>query len=357
MAEESVQRKIIHIDMDCFYAAVEVRDNPTYRGQPIAVGGRSDRRGVIATCSYEAREYGVRSAMPSAHARKLCPELVILPPNMKKYKAESEKIRQIMARYTDKIEPLSLDEAYLDTSHSEAFRGSATLIANAIRDDIYRVTKLTASAGVAPSKFLAKIASDWNKPNGIKVITPDDVDDFVFHLPVAKIHGVGKVTAQKIRNLGINTCGELRELSQAELIKKFGRFGDTLYRFARGIDNREVKARSERKSVSVERTYSEDMSTLQECQQELPHLTSRLSVRLGGGDNIHRIQKLFVKLKFSDFTITTIETSARRLDVNVFYELLEQAFERKQLAVRLMGIGVRLREAPTQFEQLDIPFP
>ena len=229
-------RKIIHVDCDCFYAAIEMRDDPRLADKPLAVGGSAERRGVIATCNYEARAYGVRSAMPSRQALQLCPDLLIVKPRMDAYKAVSQDIHGIFRDYTDLIEPLSLDEAYLDVSACSHFAGSATRIADAIRRRVARELRITVSAGVAPNKFLAKIASDWQKPNGLFVITPAQVDEFVLALPVAKLHGVGKVTADKLGRLGIRTCSDLREFNKLALVKEFGSFGERLWGLARGID-------------------------------------------------------------------------------------------------------------------------
>ena len=208
-------RKIIHCDCDCFYAAVEMRDDPSLRDLPIAIGGKSDRRGVVATCNYRAREYGVRSAMPTGQALKLCPDLVVVPGTMAKYREAAQQIRQIFYRYTDKVEPLSLDEAYLDVTDCTECQGSATLIAQEIREVIAREVGVTASAGIAPNKFLAKVASDLNKPDGQYVITPPEIDAFVETLKVKRISGVGKVTNEKLRRLGIETCGDLAAVASA----------------------------------------------------------------------------------------------------------------------------------------------
>ncbi|MGB1271405.1 MAG: DNA polymerase IV, partial [Endozoicomonas sp.] len=234
--EKIAQRKIIHIDFDAFFASIEIRDNPRLSGRPVAVGGASDRRGVIATCNYEARRFGVHSAMASAQALRLCPELKIIPPRFSVYKEASEKAHAIFRKYTDFIEPLSLDEAYLDVSSTSLCQGSATLMADEIRQEIRDQLQVTVSAGVAPNKFLAKIASDWNKPDGLFVITPDQVDHFIFELPVRKIHGVGKVTAGKLHKKGIETCGQLRQYSLPELSRWFGSFGERLWELSRGMD-------------------------------------------------------------------------------------------------------------------------
>ncbi|NVJ62542.1 MAG: DNA polymerase IV [Gammaproteobacteria bacterium] len=349
-------RKIIHVDMDCFYAAVEVRDNPGLSKQPVAVGGRAERRGVIATCNYIAREFGVHSALSSAVAKKRCPDLIIIPPNLNKYRDVSRVIQNIFHRYTDVIEPLSLDEAYLDVSSSEHHSGSATWIAQQIKSDIFHEVGLTASAGVAPNKFLAKIASDWNKPDGLKVITPEQVDDFVFQLPVEKIHGVGKVTARKLHNLNFRSCGDLQGATETELIERFGKFGKSLFRYARGIDERQVASHRERKSVSVETTFRDDKHSLEELYRELPGLIESLERRLNNLSS-RSFKSLFVKIKFSDFTSTTKERRAEFILDDVFQSLIDEAFGRKEQSARLLGIGVRLSETEiVEHFQLELPF-
>jgi DNA polymerase-4 len=265
-------KKIIHIDMDCFYAAIEMRDNPRLKNKPVAVGGNPEKRGVICSCNYIARKFGVHSAMATAKALRICPKLILLPVNMEKYRAASEKIHKIFRSFTDIIEPLSLDEAYLDVTDCKHFCGSATLIAKSIRDKINWQLKLTASAGVAPNKLLAKIASDWNKPNGQLVITPENIESFISSLPVKKIFGVGKVTAEKLTKLGIKTCADLQKISLHDLIKRFGNFGAQLYELCRGIDNREVKPNRIRKSLSVEETFMQDLVSQDECLAKLPNM-------------------------------------------------------------------------------------
>jgi DNA polymerase-4 len=347
-------RKIIHIDMDCFYAAVEERDNPQLRNIPIAVGGRPDKRGVIATCNYIAREFGVHSALSSAIAKQRCPNLVILPPNLNKYREVSRHIHKIFSRYTELIEPLSLDEAYLDVSDCELFCSSATLIAKAIKQQIQQELSLTASAGVAPNKFLAKVASDWNKPDGLKTIAPEQIEDFVFNLPVNRIPGVGKVTHRKMLNLNIRTCGDLQSFNKPFLLETFGSFGDRLYRFARGIDDREIKTSFERKSISVENTYDTDIDSFLGVVKHLPDLFAKLEKRVHSHSNLV-FKSLFVKLKFNNFTSTTVERRADILILEAFVQLIKEAFERGNKPVRLIGIGVRLEDSEHK-EQLAFPF-
>lgn len=336
-------RKIIHIDMDCFYAAVESRDRPSLRGLPIAVGGSPEGRGVIATSSYEARKFGVRSAMASATAIRLCPELIIVRPDFSKYKSESRKVRAILERFSQRIEPLSLDEAYLDVSGSTHLGGSATRIAEEIRRQIREETGLTASAGVAPNKFLAKIASDMNKPDGLTVIRPTQVDAFMKSLPIEKVWGVGKVTAAKMHRKGIHTCEDLQRFSVAELTAMFGSWGVELYDFARGRDDREVREDRERKSLSVEETYVEDLTTLEGLLEKLPELYDDWNERAVRAGISERIRGLFVKLKFHDFQNTTHECVFIGYPTpQDFRPLLEEAFARRSEPVRLIGIGVRL---------------
>lgn len=335
-------RKIIHCDCDCFYAAIEMRDDPSLRGKPLAVGGASDRRGVVATCNYEARKFGVHSAMPTATALRHCPQLIVVPPRMDKYREVSRQVQAIFRDYTDLIEPLSLDEAYLDVSNATAFRGSATLIAEDIRRRVRETLGITISAGVAPNKFLAKIASDWNKPDGQFVLRPEQVDDFVRQLPVKKLHGVGKVTAARLNALGIQTCEDLREWTPDALTRQFGSFGQRLHDLCRGIDQREVKVEQQRKSVSVETTYVQDLPDLQACLQVWLPLYEDLLRRWKPMSGRYRIGGKFVKLKFNNFVSTTAEQSADQDDSSLFPALLEQAWKRHQRPVRLMGVGLRL---------------
>ena len=350
-------RKIIHCDCDCFYAAVEMRDDPSLRSLPIAIGGKSDRRGVIATCNYKAREFGIHSAMPTAHALRLCPDLVVIPGTMEKYRQAAHQIRQIFYRYTDKVEPLSLDEAYLDVTDCEEYQGSATLIAQQIRQTIAKEVGVTASAGIAPNKFLAKVASDLNKPDGQFVIVPDDVEGFVRTLAVKRIFGVGKVTNEKLNRLGIKTCGDLQQRSLIELVDKFGTFGKRLHDLSFGTDNRPVNSDSRRKSLSVEHTYSDDLLDQEACKAKISGLLLELRSRLRRVDNDYLVTKQFIKVKFNDFTSTTVERQLTNgLPQESFEVLLEQAWERSGLPVRLLGLGVRFVDTRQQELVLQLDF-
>ncbi len=350
-------RKIIHCDCDCFYASVEMRDDPTLRGRPLAVGGRPDHRGVVATCNYEARRFGVHSAMSSALALRKCPELLIIPPSMEKYRIASRQIMAIYADYSTEVEPLSLDEAYLDVTYTDRCKGSATLMANEIRERVRETVGVTVSAGVAPNKFVAKIASDWNKPDGLYVVRPHEVDAFVAALPVRKIFGVGKVTAARLEKLGLTTCAQLRDWPLVDLHRQFGVFGKRLYELSRGIDERPVRADRERKSVSVETTYVTDLRTLEECAAELRRLAEQLDVRIARAEAATAVRKLFVKIRFADFQRTTVECVGEVPHLPTLLALLEKGFARRNQPVRLLGVGVRLEEEhlaqPGQFTLFD----
>ena len=336
------QRKIIHCDCDCFYASIEMRDNPALRGKPIAVGGSPERRGVVATCNYEAREFGIHSAMASATARRLCPDLIIIRTDMDKYRLASSQIHEIFQRYTDLIEPLSLDEAFLDVSDCDEFRGSATRIAEAIRNEVREVVGITISAGIAPNKFLAKIASNWNKPDGQFAVLPNDVDDFVAKLAVKKIHGVGKVTAAKMHRLNLRTCKDLQNFGADALTEHFGSFGERLFELSSGIDNRPVSTDRIRKSVSVENTFDTDLPDLGSSLEAMLGLLPKLELRLKRLDNHYSIKKQFVKLKFHDFVTTTVEMLSEDTNPENYRTLCEQGFARGERAVRLIGVGVRV---------------
>ena len=349
-------RKIIHIDMDCFYAAIEMRDDPTLRNLPLAVGGRPDSRGVIATANYMARRSGVHSAMASSHAMRLCPNLIIVPTRMSKYREESRRIREIFGEFTDEIEPLSLDEAYLDVTGSDDFHGSATLIAAEIRRRIKETTDLTASAGVAPNKFLAKVASDHDKPDGLTVIPPDRVEDFVRALPVKRIPGVGPVTAEKLHRLDFRTCADLQRLTLSEMMRQFGSRGRRLYELSRGIDNRPLRIERIPKSISVENTYSRDLPDADACVARIPELMESLLERFEKRKNPPPIRALFVKVKFDDFRQTTLERSEYcQLRAPLFERLMREAIARRDRPVRLLGLGLRLdAESVDQPVQLDL---
>ncbi|MEZ8577396.1 DNA polymerase IV [Vibrio splendidus] len=353
-AGEEKVRKIIHVDMDCFYAAVEMRDNPSYRNRPLAVGGHEKQRGVLSTCNYEARKFGIRSAMPTGKALQLCPNLLVVPGRMSVYVEISKKIREIFSRYTSIIEPLSLDEAFLDVTDSKQCQGSATLIAEAIRRDIWNELNLTASAGIAPIKFLAKVASDLNKPNGQFVIPPQDVQSVIDELPLEKIPGVGKVSIEKLHQAGFFTCKDIKESDYRDLLLRFGRQGASLWKRSHGVDDREVIIERERKSVGVERTFTQNISTYEECWQVIEDkLFPELETRLEKASPSKAIIKQGIKLKFADFQQTTIEHIHASLDREHFKELLSEILKRQQgREIRLLGLSVML-QPKDQMRQLS----
>lgn len=351
---ETAQRKIIHVDMDCFYAAVEMRDDPTLRNIPLAVGGSADRRGVISTCNYIAREYGIHSAMPTAYAKRLCPALTVVPGRMSYYQEVSRQIRAVFKRYTQIIEPLSLDEAFLDVTYSNHCHGSATLMAEEIRDAIRRELNLTASAGVAPNKFIAKICSDENKPDGQYVVSPEEVDDFCKRLPLGKISGVGKVTLKRLNDMGLTTCADVRALGEEESVRKLGSLGALLYKRAYGIDNRSLTTQWVRKSVSVERTFPADLPAIKEALEPLESLFQELTKRMEKHGH-RQLKNQQIKLKFADFTQTTMERASTTLDVALFHELLPLAWERGEgKGIRLLGLGVSFRDEDVIAEESQL---
>jgi DNA polymerase IV len=294
-------RKIVHIDMDAFYASVEQRDDPALRGRPVVVAWRG-QRSVVCAASYEARTFGVRSAMPAARAEQLCPDAVFVPPDFTRYRAVSRQVREILLRHTDLVEPLSLDEAYLDVTGNKTGLASATAVAKAVRAAIREETSLTASAGVAPNKFLAKIASDWRKPDGLFVIRPEDVEAFLHPLPVGRIHGVGKVMDGRLAALGIRTVGELAVFDTAELERRFGRYGRRLSQLAHGIDHNEVKPDRPTQSISAEDTFERDVP-LTAIEGKIRELAAKVWTATRNTDRIGRT--VVLKLKTKDFRILT----------------------------------------------------
>lgn len=341
-------RKIIHCDCDCFYAAVEMRDNPSYASIPLAIGGPANSRGVIATCNYKAREYGVRSAMASAKAQRLCPDLTIIPGRMAVYRQVSQQIMVIFQRYTDVIEPLSLDEAYLDVTDAAERFGSATTIAERIRAEVEDEIGITISAGVAPNKFIAKVASDWRKPNGLFVVKPQDLKQFAGALAVKKIPGVGPVSAERLASKGIETCADLWPYTPEQLVTEFGRLGESLIDRRFGIDNRPVQTQRIRKSVSVENTFANDLTLESLCGEPMDDLWQQLQVRWQRLQDNYEIAGLVVKLKFADFTQLTREQVGNAMDRKLFEHLLQVAYasgnaDQQRQGARLIGLGFKLK--------------
>ncbi len=335
-------RKIIHIDMDAFYASVEQRDFPEYRGKPIAVGGGS-KRGVVAAASYEARKFGVYSAMPSVTAKRRCPHLIFVKPRFLIYREVSLQIRAIFHQYTNLVEPLSLDEAYLDVTTNFKKMPSATLIAKAIRQQIKAETQLTASAGVSFNKFLAKVASDVNKPDGLKVITPQEAAAFIDKLPIKKFHGIGKVTAAKMNKMGIYTGADLRQRTEQELLKKFGKVGRYYYHIVRGNDQRKVQPNRIRKSLSAENTFFDDITAPEDLLNALKKITETVAERLKKIDAAGKT--VTVKIKYYDFTQTTRSKTVNQYlqHANEIFPIVQHLIQHPAWPakpVRLLGVGL-----------------
>ena len=358
-AERSSEiRKIIHVDMDALFASVEQRDHPAYRGKPLAVGG-SRERGVVAAASYEAREYGIRSAMPSALAYRKCPHIIFVKPRFDIYKAVSEQIRSIFFEYTDLVEPLSLDEAYLDVTNNKKSLPSATLIAKEIRQRIFEETRLTASAGISINKFLAKTASDINKPNGQYLIAPNQAMDFLAGLAVKKFYGIGKVTAEKMNSLGIVNGADLRERSEAELVRLFGKSGRYYYQIVRAIDHRPVNPNRIRKSIGAENTFNHNITKEAQMLEELSDIAGQVARRLQKAER--QGKTITLKVKFADFVqITRSRTlghpisSQKSIEAQAHELLVQEKLDGKE--VRLLGITVSNLNMPESSGQLTIQF-
>ncbi len=348
-------RKIIHIDMDAFYASVEQRDFPEYRGKPLIVGGDPQKRGVVAAASYEVRKYGVHSAMPSARAARLCPHAIFVKPRFEVYREVSHQIREVFFDFTDLVEPLSLDEAYLDVTENHFHCPSATLIAREIKKRIKQKTDLVASAGVSINKFLAKVASDLDKPDGLAVITPDEVEEFLEDLEIGEFHGIGEATERKMKKMGIDTGRDLKALSEYELVEAFGKAGRHYYRIVRGIDPREVKTHRIRKSIGKENTFNQDIDDISWLKQYLETQSQKVAERAQRLDAAGKTVTL--KLRYADFeTITRSSTFAGYLDqaeelAEVAKNLVEET-EAGARSVRL--VGVTLSNLNLQEERVGI---
>ncbi len=349
-------KKIIHIDMDAFYASIEQRDNPQLRGKPVAVG-YGEKRGVVAAASYEARKYGVYSAMASVTALRKCPHIIFVMPRFDIYRNVSNQIMQIFLEYTDKVEPLSLDEAFLDVTVNHRGLRSATMIAKEIKQKIFNRTRLTASAGVSYNKFLAKIASDYNKPDGLFVIEPDKAEDFIEKLPVEKFFGVGKVTAARMAELGIKTGQELKQWSEIDLVKEFGKAGIAYYHFARGVDEREVESERVRKSLGAEETFLEDLGEIVDMLAALDEIAREVSRR--AEKRKFFAKTLTLKIKYADFTIITrsktvshyIKTYQEMFELGK--ELLLQIDDLEEKKIRLMGLTLKNADADAGQPMVD----
>lgn len=341
-----LSRKIIHIDMDAFFASVEIRDNPKLKGKPVIIGSdprQTGGRGVVSTCSYEARAFGVHSAMSSKEAYERCPQAVFISGNYEKYKSVGLEIRAIFKRYTDLIEPMSIDEAYLDVTENKLGIKSAVKIARLIQQDIWQELHLTASAGVSYNKFLAKMASDYQKPHGLTVILPDQAEDFLKQMDIAKFHGVGKKTVERLHEMSIYTGEDLLAVSEVTLIDRFGRLGFDLYRKARGIHNSPVKANRIRKSIGKEKTYGKSLQVEEDIKKELTLLSEKVAHNLSTQDKAGKI--IILKIRYADFSTLTRRKSLPQAtqDASQISQTALQLYE--ELAengkgIRLLGITV-----------------
>ncbi len=352
-------RKIIHIDMDAFFAAVEQRDYPEYQNKPVIVGGKPNSRGVVATCSYEARKFGIHSAMPSSQAYRLCPQAIFVKPRFEAYKEASSIIREIFSEYTELFEPLSLDEAYLDVSDSFLHHGSATLIAQEIKKSIFTTTQLVASAGISYNKFLAKIASDMDKPDGLFLISPEQGQQFVANLAVGKFHGVGKATEKKMHALGIKNGGDLRKHSLAFLLQNFGKTGQYFYNISRVIDYRPVNNHRPCKSIGVETTFQVDILNRQDIVSCLNGLLKKVIKKLN--DKQLSAQTLTIKIKYQDFVqVTRSQTLSNPLsgmiDTAAVFDSLLKNTDIGWRKVRLLGVSLSSLSDKSQlkYRQMDL---
>lgn len=346
-------KKIIHVDIDYFFAQVEERDRPELKGLPVGIGGLYNGRGVLATCNYVARKFGIRSAMPTKKALQLCPNLILISPQSNKYKEASEAVFEILKDYSDVVQKVSIDEAYIDITNCEKFNNDGVLIAKEIKARIFQETKLTASAGVSYNKLLAKIGSELYKPNGLAILRPENIDKNIAHFCVGKINGVGKVTQKKMASKGIYTFGDLQRFSKLDLINMFGDYGVTLYNYCRGVDHREVKNARERKSVSVETTFANDKDNLQEIELEIEKLYAELLRRLERFQG-RFIKNIFMKIRYQDFATTTIESQVS-LNLESFKELFYRRYNAKEKKLRLLGLGVKFHSNDNDF-QLEFVF-
>ena len=345
-------RQVLHVDCDCFFAAVEMRDEPKYLNVPIAIGGASDRRGVISTCNYPARKFGVRSAMATSQALKLCPNLTLIAGNMAKYKEASLQVMDILKQYAVSFEPVSIDEAFIELPVTS----NAELISQQIRQQVFSEVGITVSVGIAPNKFLAKIASDWNKPDGQYVISDNEVDSFVARLPVRRIPGVGPKSAEKLANLGIHNCQDVRDVPPSWLKARLGKFGEVLIQRAYGEDGRQVRVRGQRKSISIEHTFPSDLKDVSEIDEALKVMWPKFLKRVEQAHLKTENLAPFVKVKFADFQVTTLAKHNKKVTFDDYLALLHEARQRDNQSIRLLGIGAKLQRSIDAAQQLNLPF-
>jgi len=349
------KRKIIHIDMDSFFASIEIRDNPNLKNKPVAVGGKANERGVLTTCNYIARKYGLHSAMSSKTAIQLCKNLIILPVDIAKYRKTSNEIFKIFKCYSGKIEPVSIDEAFLDVSESGYCQGDPEEMARQIRSCIKNDFGITASAGISSNKLIAKICSDWKKPDDQFSICDDEIQNFIKTVSLKSIPGIGRVNFQKCKNLNMKSCSDMQKMSKDELIKIFGSYGYTLFNLVRGIDNRELETNRIRKSISVEDTFLHDLNDTNSCKQQLSILYIKLIERCKSSNvSTNEVREIFLKIKFNDFEIITRQKKTCNIELKEFNNLFDSNLVKIIKPIRLLGIGFKLNNKKDESSQYDI---
>ena len=343
--------------MDSFFASIEIRDNPNLQNKPVAVGGKANERGVLTTCNYLARKYGLHSAMSSKTATQLCKELIILPVDITKYRKISKEIFKIFKCYSRKIEPVSIDEAFLDVSESGYCQGDPEEMAKQIRSCIKADFGITASAGISSNKLIAKICSDWKKPDNQFSICDDEIQNFIKTVSLKSIPGIGKVNFKKCKTLNMTSCSDMQKISKDELIRIFGSYGYTLFNLVRGIDNREIETNRTRKSISVEDTFLHDLNDTTLCVQQLSILYTKLIERCKSSNvNTNDVREIFLKIKFNDFETITRQRKSLKIELNEFKNLFDSNIVKIVKPIRLLGIGFRLndkKEEPSQYDIFD----
>ena len=348
-------RKIIHVDMDSFFASIEIRDNSSLRNKPVAVAGKANERGVLTTCNYIARRFGLHSAMPTKKAIQLCKDLVIVPVNIDKYKKESIEIFKIFNCYSKKVEPVSIDEAYIDVTDSDYCSGNPEIMASQIRSCIKKDFGITASAGISVNKLISKICSDWKKPDNQFAISDSEVSSFIKNVDLHKIPGIGKVNFEKCRNLDMQICSDMYAYSSNDLSDLFGSYGNNLYKLIRGIDHREVETNRVRKSISVEDTFIKDIESLEECKTNISELYKKLTSRCQNLEiPLELVKEIFIKIKFSNFESITRQTKCNNLNLNQYIKLFDSNLDVIKKPIRLLGLGFTLRQGKGNVVQYDI---
>ncbi len=341
--------------MDSFFASIEIRDKPSLRNKPVAVAGKANERGVLTTCNYIAREYGLHSAMPTKRAMQLCKDLVVVPVNIEKYKKESNEIFKIFKCYSKKIEPVSIDEAYIDVTNSDYCSGNPEIMASQIRSCIKKDFGLTASAGISINKLISKICSDWNKPNNQFSICDTEVDSFIKNVSLKKIPGVGKVTFEKCKNLNLEVCKDMLSYSKNDLSDLFGTFGYSLYNLIRGIDHRDIETNRVRKSISVEDTFIKDIHNIEQCKTNISVLYRKLILRCHNIEvPIDSVKEIFIKIKFNNFETITRQIKCNNLNLDVYIELFDSNIDVITMPIRLLGLGFTLKKDNDDVIQYDI---